>query len=306
LKNIDVHLESYQEDRGKSLLLFEDVQLILTELGFIHSGGRQAMRKDTSIDIHKERDLLDDLWMHLKGEYHGTVNNLRTFLYGILGLKFPWMLIKSDKEHPENSSNYIYTERSTSSKRYYGTQRVDNHKGKQPTTQRSSYGGENNNTGFNTLNLFNNSPMGNSLTVALQNFQNEKKGRKLAHQAETISSKLGECVGTMTPEGEFLFTKKVEIRKVNMHYKLFTENRAKFVRIQKLDISVKKTEEKVLKPKVDHKKYLRKPPQPYEPKPASILKSPARMIEENQGQSFEGKEEYKQIKMPKRCVEIDM
>ena len=30
------------------------------------------------------------------------------------------------------------------------------------------------------------------------------------------------------------------------------------------------------------------------------------MIEENQGQSFEGKEEYKQIKMPKRCVEIDM
>jgi hypothetical protein len=31
------------------------------------------MKKDPSIDIHKERDLLDDLWMHLKGDYHATV-----------------------------------------------------------------------------------------------------------------------------------------------------------------------------------------------------------------------------------------
>ena len=73
LDEINDYLKDYEVNRKKIILLFEDVQLILTELGFIHSGGRQAMKKDPSININKERDLLDDLWVHIKGEIHGTV-----------------------------------------------------------------------------------------------------------------------------------------------------------------------------------------------------------------------------------------
>ena len=58
LDEINEYLKDYEVNRKKSKLLFEDAQLILTELGFIHSGGRQAMKKDPTINIHKERDLL--------------------------------------------------------------------------------------------------------------------------------------------------------------------------------------------------------------------------------------------------------
>lgn len=72
-----------------------------------------------------------------------------------------------------------------------------------------------------------------------------------------MSSQIGDSVGTFNSEGKFYFTKKVEIRKINMHYKLLSDNRAKYVRNKKLDKDIK-AEDKILKPKVDHKKYLMK------------------------------------------------
>lgn len=76
--------------------MYEDVQLILTELGFVHSG---RYRKDPSVDVLKERDLLDALWNHLKGDFYGEVlmKNLKSFIWGILGLKYTWMLHKNEE-----------------------------------------------------------------------------------------------------------------------------------------------------------------------------------------------------------------
>ena len=83
--------------------MFEDIQLILTELGFIHSG---RYRKDPTVDTMKERNLLDDLWTHLKGDFYGEISmrNLKTFISGILGLKYSWMMLKtSQNARKENS-----------------------------------------------------------------------------------------------------------------------------------------------------------------------------------------------------------
>lgn len=38
LDQINQHLKNYETNREKKYLMFEDVQLILTELGFLHSG----------------------------------------------------------------------------------------------------------------------------------------------------------------------------------------------------------------------------------------------------------------------------
>lgn len=72
-----------------------------------------------------------------------------------------------------------------------------------------------------------------------------------------MSSQIGDSVGIFNPEGKFYFTKKVEIRKINMHYKLLSDNRAKYVRNKKLEKDIK-AEDKILKSKIDHKKYLMK------------------------------------------------
>lgn len=79
LDGIIKHLETYESTRQKAQLMFEDVQLVLTELGFLHSG---RYRKDPNVDVTRERDLLDDLWTHLKGDFYGDVSmtNLKSFL----------------------------------------------------------------------------------------------------------------------------------------------------------------------------------------------------------------------------------
>lgn len=48
--------------------------------------------------------------MHLKGDFYGEVlmKNLKTFISGILGLKFSWMLIQSENENLNNSSYSSY------------------------------------------------------------------------------------------------------------------------------------------------------------------------------------------------------
>lgn len=61
------------------------------------------MKKDPRIDIHKERDLLDDLWMHMKGDKYANIDNLKTFLYGIWGLKYPWMIEAQENENSKVS-----------------------------------------------------------------------------------------------------------------------------------------------------------------------------------------------------------
>jgi hypothetical protein len=212
----------------------------LTELGFLHSGGRQAMKKDPSVDIHKERDLLDDLWVHVQGESFVDVQNLKTFLFGILGVKLPWMLLDEcnpnimavDKSHPPVPRNKTIV--------HHRSEHYDS-----------------GNKGFSTLNLFGANPLQNTLSSALQNFEFEKKHKNQISGSEIFSTKLGETVGTITDKGVFVFKSNVEIRKVNMHYKLLADNRAKRIRTQKLDESIRKTEEKVLKPKIDHQKYLK-------------------------------------------------
>jgi hypothetical protein len=78
----------------------------------------------------------------------------------------------------------------------------------------------------------------------------------------SISPKLGEHVGYFDDNGMFYFIKRVEIRKVNMHYKLLADNRAKFVRQAKLESkqeAPQKPEKQVLKSKVNHRKYIKKP-----------------------------------------------
>jgi hypothetical protein len=292
LKQINDHLSEYELNRHKSKLLFEDVQLILTELGFLHSGGRHIMKKDPTIDINKERDLLDDLWLHMKGDYYANIENLKTFIYGMLGLKYPWMLNKPEIENIDSISNRSSAERISPAMRLLGTQFLDC--AKQTATHKTKHGSRANlaNKGFYTLNLFNTSPMRTSISKALQNFKEDKNALK-SHKSPnkgSISSKLGDNVGNFDSEGIFKFKKKVEIRKMNMHYKLLSDNRAKYVRQKKMDSTIKKSEMNVIiKPKVDHRKYL-KPPKPYEPKEIINVDDSEpetqTFAEENQGQSL--------------------
>jgi hypothetical protein len=290
LKHIESHLREYESYRHKSRLLFEDVQLILTELGFVHSGGRHVMKKDPTIDINKERDLLDDLWMHMKGDYHANIDNLKTFIYGVLGLKYPWMLNKLELENNDSYSNRSSAERISPSMRLLGTHFLDS------TKQAASNRGKNvsrtnmGNKGFYTLNLFNTSPLRTSISKALHNLEADRGSRKrvISPTKGSISSKLGDAVGIFDSEGTFKFKKKVEIRKMNMHYKLLSDNRAKYVRQKKLDSSIKKIEAKVIKPKVDHKKYLKPPKEPKEIISINYYQPQTRTFaEENQGQSLE-------------------
>lgn len=198
------------------------------------------MMKDPKVDIHKERDLLDDIWTHIRGEVYVDVANLKTFLFGILGIKFPWMLLEqSETDAQANNIHHSSFQRN------------------KPIGHHRSEGHDSGNKGFSTLNLFGTSPLQNTLSSALQNFEFEKKLKNQIPSSDMFSIKLGENVGTITEEGVFFFKSKVEIRKVNMHYKLLADNRAKHIRTQKLDESIKKTEEKVLKPKIDHQKYLK-------------------------------------------------
>lgn len=139
--------------------------------------------------------------------------------------------------------------------RLLGSQWKDTHKQTMSNKQRNAGPKLSNpNKGFYTLNLFHSSPLRTSISSALQREENEKHMKQGSTPTqELLSTKLGDTVGTFTSDGVFQFTKKVEIRKVNMHYKLLSDNRAKHVRRNKLDESVKKTEDHVLKPKVDHK-----------------------------------------------------
>ena len=80
------------------------------------------MKKDPLIDIRKERDLLDDLWVHIKGDYHANINNLKVFLYGILGIKYSWMLNKKEKDTSESRSFSNSTGRASPAMRLLGIQ----------------------------------------------------------------------------------------------------------------------------------------------------------------------------------------
>lgn len=252
MPEIESHLNSYQSIRTKTKLLFEDVQLLLTELGFLHSGGRAAAKKDPSIDIHKERDLLDDLWMHIKGDYHANIQNLRTFIYGIMGLKYDWMLYKPESENVEHRENTHSNERISPAMKLLGSHYKEISKQAHGDSRHNHTKSDNGGKGFYTLNLFNTSPLRTSISTALQNFEHEKHNKHgVSPFQDMISTKLGDTVGTINSQGVFQFTKKVEIRKVNMHYKLLAENRANFVRKKKLDESA--LEDRTLKPKVDHK-----------------------------------------------------
>ena len=110
------------------MLMFEDIQLILTELGFIHSG---RYRKDPNVDIMKERNLLDDLWTHLKGDFYGEVSmrNLKTFISGIMGLRYSWMMLKtSENSRKENSLNRISYDRLPQNLKLLSSHRYDKRK----------------------------------------------------------------------------------------------------------------------------------------------------------------------------------
>lgn len=80
-------------------------------------------------------------------------------------------------------------------------------------------------------------------------------------------------MGYFDDQGSFYFLKKVEIRKVNMHYKLISDNRATFVRNQRNKSrqsdgyvpeqkskvftqaqATKPKQQQFIKPKVNHKK----------------------------------------------------
>lgn len=310
MDQINSYLKNYEETRHKSILLFEDVQLILTELGFLHSGGRQAMKKDPSIDIYKERDLLDDLWMHLKGEEYGTVTNLKTFLYGVLGLKYTWMIAPAAIDLYDIHNYKTHDDRVTSKGRISESTKNQLPNELTQSTAKSGSSKEDSAKGFHTLNLFGSTSLGNNGSGALQplDSQNPTKGNNTPTQ-ESISTQLGENVGTFNTNGKFLFTKKVEIRKVNLHYKLLADNRAKFVRKKKLKSSPKKLEERIQKTKkVDHKKYLKKQPKNYEPKIVnfSATQQYDKNMEENQGQSLEeAMKDFKAMKAQQKANDVD-
>ena len=255
LEEINTHLREYEIHRHKPHLLFEDVQLILTELGFLHSGGRQAMKKDPSINIYKERDLLDDLWMHMKGEYHANIPNLKIFIYGILGLKYSWML-SQDTDTSENHSCRSSTERITPGVRLLGNHYLEPSKPKAGNrNKQEGMKAEAGNKEIGSMNLANTSPMRVSVSKILKKTGHSNKNPPQA----PISSKLGDSVGVFDSHGCFRFIQKVEIRKMNMHYKLLADNRASFVRQKKLNHKEKKIE-RIDKNKVDHKKYLQNTP----------------------------------------------
>lgn len=227
------------------------------------------------------------------------LGNLKTFVYGILGVKYDWMLTKGLSEPQDNNSSRSSKERVSPAMRLLGSQWKD--VGKEAVQNKIKHGhvkSESGSKGFYTLNLFNTSPLRTSISSALQNFENEKILSKQMAQYEAMSTKLGDTVGNFDSEGRFHFNKKVEIRKINMHYKILADNRAKHVRKKKLETSESKESTHAPKSKIDHKKYLMKPPKSYEPKqPVNIqTKTTYKMVEENQGQSLHNEEEYKTFK----------
>lgn len=118
------------------------------------------MKKDPYIDIHKERDLLDDLWMHLKGDYHANILNLRIFMFGIIGLKYSWMLKRPEVDILKNKSSSIITERTSPTMRLGGNK--FNKKSKKKEGKRNFQ-----------MQKFNTSPMRNSVSKTLRKYKKE-------------------------------------------------------------------------------------------------------------------------------------
>ena len=192
------------------------------------------------------------------------IGNLKTFLYGILGLKYSWMLIKAENENIEAHHYRKSHDKISPAMRLIRNRMLEGSKDS-CKNKGSMVKVDTNSKGFYTLNLFNTSPLRLSISSAIQNAENQTKGMHSGSRSPSVgsmSSQIGDSVGIFNSEGKFYFSKKVEIRKINMHYKMFSDNRAKHVRFKKLEKDAKRSDEKSVKTKVDHKKYLMKQSKP--------------------------------------------